>query len=263
METILKTIRIYARTGSRYKVWLFLNIFLSSMGIIFGSILVPLVASKGINALAGFSKNGGDFWATFGVIITLYVVFQFFSWSLWRLGSICEIKFVVPSLRDLNQRVFSHLTSMSYRFFTNSFGGSLVAQTNRFVYSFERLYDVFIYDVLGITIRLVFASIVLFTFVPGIALGLIVWSALYIASSIFLSIKKLPLSKKAAKRQSETTARLADNLTNMSNIKYFAREKHEIKQFKKITQKLATAANWDWGIAAINIYLARLFVDVI
>jgi ATP-binding cassette subfamily B protein len=68
---------------------------------------------------------------------------------------------------------------------------------------------------------------------------------------LFLSIKKLPLSKKSAKRQSETTARLADNLTNISNIKYFAREKYEKKQFNKITQKLATANNWDWGIAQL------------
>ena len=51
--------------------------------------------------------------------------------------------------------------------------------------------------------------------------------------------------------QSKTTARLADNLTNMSNIKYFAREKYEIGQYKKVTQKLADAQYWDWGIGEV------------
>ncbi|MEI6237075.1 MAG: ABC transporter ATP-binding protein, partial [Candidatus Saccharibacteria bacterium] len=46
-------------------------------------------------------------------------------------------------------------------------------------------------------------------------------------------------------------ARLADNLTNMSNIKYFAREKYETKQFNRITQKLADSQYWDWGIGEI------------
>ncbi len=37
----------------------------------------------------------------------------------------------------------------------------------------------------------------------------------------------------------------------MSNIKYFAREKYETKQFNRITQKLADSQYWDWGIGEI------------
>ncbi|MEI6237626.1 MAG: ABC transporter ATP-binding protein, partial [Candidatus Saccharibacteria bacterium] len=248
METVRKTIRLYLSAVLKYKLWLTLHLFTVCAAVFCGSIVLPYIISRGVNALPGFVQNGGEFWPTFGNIIILFIVFQILAWMLWRTSGLAIVKLEIPVMRDLNQKVFNHLTTMSYRFFTNAFGGSLVSQTNRFVSCFERLYDVLVFDFVGIMVRFVFSSIVLFSFAPSVAVGLIIWSILFVASSLLLSIKKLPLSKKAAANQSKTTARLADNLTNMSNIKYFAREKYETKQFNKITQKLADSQYWDWGV---------------
>ena len=157
-----------------------------------GSIVLPIIISKGVNALPSFVQNGGDFWSSFGNIIIFFVVFQILSWTLWRVGGLAIVKLEIPVMRDLSQKVFGHLTTMSYRFFANSFGGSLVSQTNRFVSGFERLYDVLVFDFVGISVRFIFSSIVLFTFAPSVAIGLIIWSTLFVASSLFLSIKAAP-----------------------------------------------------------------------
>ena len=263
MNLVKRTIRLYLNAALKYKVWLFLHLVVLTIAILFGSIILPYIISKGINKLPEYLKNGGDFWENFGTLIIIFIIFEVLSWMFWRIGGLIVMKLEISTMRDLNQNIFTHLTAMSNRFFNDRFGGALVAQSNRFVSAFERLYDTISYDLGGILVRLIFSTIVLFTFAPQVAVGLLIWSFIYSASAIFLSIKKLPLSKNAAANQSKTTASLADNITNITNIKYFAREKYEIKQFKNLTQKAAKSYYWDWGIAeAVNSwqgFLALIF----
>jgi len=231
-----------------HKGWLLLHLSTVSIAVIAGSIVLPYITSKGINALPAFLSHGGTFWKTFGGFIIAYIVFSMINWIMWRLSGLAAVNFSVKITRDLYRNVFDHLMQMSSRFFNDTFSGSLVAQTNRFVNSFERIYDVLSFDILMLLIRFIFSTIILFTFAPIIALGLIIWSILFTISAIFLSIKKFSLSKKAANKQSDTTARLADDLTNVSNIKYFARERYEMQEFRTITSRLARAMTWDRGV---------------
>lgn len=267
MKTIKKTIALYYRSAMRYKLWLILHLFLLSIAIILGSIVIPYIMSKGVEKLSGYQNNVNNFWDYFGTIIIAFIVCEVISWIIWRLGGLVVMKLEISTMRDLNQKVFNHLTKMSNRFFNDSFSGSLVAQTNRFVTAFERLYDIISYELLQIVIKMVFSTAILATFAPKIALGLIIWSAIYTLSSIFLSIKKLPLSKKAASNQSKTTGQLADNLTNITNIKYFAQEKYEIKRYKKTLNEAAHSYFWDWGMSeaiyAWQGFLALLFEIIV
>jgi ATP-binding cassette subfamily B protein len=102
--------------------------------------------------------------------------------------------------------------SLSYRFFANSFSGSLVTQANRFVNSFERLYDTMSLQVLPLVVRLIGAVIITATFAPFIALALLSFSVLFTASAVFLFYRKAPYSRAAVNAHSRLTGRLADDL---------------------------------------------------
>jgi len=251
VTTLQKTVVLYSRAAWKHKGWLLLHLCMVTIAVICDSIIVPLIASRGINLLPAFLIHGGNFWHVFSKYINYFIIFTAISWTSWRLSGLAIVKFEIPVMRDLSRNVFNHLMEMSNRFFTNTFGGSLVAQTNRYINSFEKLYDSFSFDLLVMIIRLVFSTAIIFTFAPTVAVGLVIWSILFIASALWLSFRKLPLSKTAATCQSQTTARLADSITNIVNIKYFAREKYEINQFNEVTQKQNHAATWDWGIQEV------------
>lgn len=239
-----------------------------SLAVIAGGVVIPFISSKAINALNSYLKTeGSEFWPVFGGYIIAFIAVSAFGWISWRCSGLAYLKFEISTTKDLYRKVFKHLMSMSYRFFTDTFGGSLVAQTNRFVKGFENLYDVISFDLLILVIRYIVAIAITVQIAPTVAIGLLIWSVLFVSSAIFLSVKKLPLSKRSASRQSETTGRLSDNLTNISNIKYFAKEKLEIKGFKEVTSRLAKAQMWDWGVQEIlfawQAFLAIIFEIIV
>lgn len=251
MDTIKKTTKLYFKAAWSHKYWLALHLFTVSVAVIAGSIVLPYITSRGINTLTTFLRTGGVFWKTFGGFIVAFIIFEIIDWVAWRISGLAVVNFEIKTMRDLYRKVFDHLMQMSSRFFNDTFGGSLVAQTNRFVASMEKIYDVISFDLLILFIRLIFSTIILLTFAPVIGIGLIAWTVIFTASAVFLSIKKLRLSKKAAQNQSSTTARLSDDFTNIANIKYFAREKYEISKFRSVTEQLKTAMTWDWGIQEV------------
>lgn len=249
MSTTRKTINLYWQASLKHKGWMILDLITLTFAIIASNVVEPFILSRGINALPGFLNSGSsDFWTNFRLYILAFMATLIILWVLWRISGIAKIKFQVSVMIDLNRKVFAHLMEMSDRFFKDTFSGSLVAQTNRFVSSFERLHDIISFDVLTFVINLVFPTIILFTFAPWISLGILIWTLIYCSSVIYLSIKKYPYAKRSAANQSKNTAFLSDCLTNISNIKYFGRERHEVINNKQVTDKFARSLYWNWGL---------------
>ncbi|MDF2461695.1 MAG: MdlB, multidrug/protein/lipid transporter ATPase, ATP-binding cassette, subfamily bacterial, partial [Candidatus Saccharibacteria bacterium] len=246
-KTPSKTIKLYWQALRPYRGWVWMHLVLVAAAVALQSIAVPYLLSEGLGELPGFlAKPGADFWAAFGTIITLYLLAQAGVWLFWRISGIALVKMQIGVVRDLEQSVFNHLTTLSYRFFTGSFSGALVTQANRFVSSFERLYDSLAFDILSLAIRISFSFLIIFMFAPLVAWGLLAFCALYIVSAVILFKKKMPASARSAAAHTKVTARLADNLTNVSAIKYFARERDEIRAYGDITTHHYLAARRDW-----------------
>src|SRR5262249_2218768 len=152
----------------------------------------------------------------FGAIIALYIAAQAGAWIFWRTSGWAMVTMELGVMRDLEQRIFRHFTTLSYRFFANSFSGALVTQANRFVSSYERLYDSLAFDIMPLIIKTGFSFVIIGTFAPGVAAGLLIFSTLFVLSAITLFSRKMPTSAAAASAHTKLVARLADNLTNVS-----------------------------------------------
>lgn len=88
---------------------------------------------------------------------------------------------------DAFQRIFRH----SYDFFSNTFAGSLVAKTRRYVRSLEQIHDQIVFSGWMNGLRLVFgiAVLIYFSFILGTIL--LIWLVLYIGISALFVKKKV------------------------------------------------------------------------
>lgn len=210
------------------------------------SIATPFLLSLGIRELPAYLAAPTGFMAVFGSIITFYLVAQVATWAFWRLSGWAVVVFEIGVMAKLEQQNFEHLSALSYRFFTSSFTGSLVNQSNRLVGAFERLYDALAFDIMTLLIKVGFSFAVLITVSTPVAFGMLGFFACYVILAISLAIWKMPASAAAAAGSTRATGRLADNLSNISAIKYFARELDEQANFKKLVLENRRLYTRDW-----------------
>jgi ATP-binding cassette subfamily B protein len=251
-----RTVALYWDSLRPYRWLATAHILCITIAVFLQGTLVPYLLALGLRRLPHFVLGPSTpqaFQAAFGAIITVYLLAQAGQWVFWRISGLALTNMQIKTMQDLEDRVFRHLSRLSYRFFANSFSGSLVTQANRFVNSFERLYDTMSLQVLPLVVRLIGAVIITATFAPFIALALLSFSVLFTASAVFLFYRKAPYSRAAVNAHSRLTGRLADDLTNISAIKYFARENDEIKGYSDISDHLAKLQfkNWYLGEAII------------
>jgi ATP-binding cassette subfamily B protein len=268
IHTSRQTLGLYWARMRPYRWLVISQLFAITAGVLLQNILVPWQLAQGLKVLPGFAAQpSADFWAVFGSILLIYCLAQLGQWLSWRLSAFVGTRLSARVIRDLDQSVFRHLSSLSYKFYANTFAGSLVAQSNRFVGSFERLYDTLVYNVLPLLLRVAAAFIVILFFAPWVALGLLVFSVVYTATAGYLFHRKAALSRRAAAARTKLTARLADNLTNIAAVKYFAREDDEIKGFQKLSQRHygLLRRDWDFGeaILAWQALLMTVFETVV
>jgi ATP-binding cassette subfamily B protein len=246
-KTPRKTIKLYWQTVRRYRGWLLMHLLTVAAAVLLQNIAVPYLLTSGLRQLPKFLAHpGANFQDYFGSIIILYILCQVGAWVFWRTSGWAIVTMEVGVMRDLEQRIFRHLTTLSYRFFANSFSGALVTQANRFVSSYERLYDSLSFDIMPLILKTGFSFVIIGAFAPGVAVGLLIFCTFFILSAITLFTWKMPSSSAAASAHTTLIARLADNLTNVSAIKYFARERDEIRSFDGITQNHFKLARKDW-----------------
>jgi len=138
-------------------------------------------------------------------------------------------------MKELYNYAFLKLQGHSYNFFVNTFQGSLVAKTRRYVRAFEQLQDNLIYYFLYSFSQLLGIFVVLFFVAPAISSFYAIWCLVSFTVIVFMVHKKRKYDLRAAAADSRVTAGLSDAITGILNIKMFTSEKGEINRFSRIT----------------------------
>jgi len=149
----------------------------------------------------------------------------------WRLVLWLCWKGETRAMFNLRKQCFDHLMHQSINFHNDKFGGSLVSQTTRFVGAYERMCDTIIWQIIPLISSFIFAFTILGFQLPLFALALAGLSMIFLSVAWF-SFKKLRiLNEQEAAASSRLTGQLADSITNISAVKSFARESHEVNLF--------------------------------
>lgn len=236
IKTTGRTLHYYWQEIKKYK-WYSLGMMVSTPIVVFvRAILAPLIFADLIEkASLGLPADEMLRVAALEIIgfFTLYILNKV---ALEELRLYWCWKMEVLAMYDLAVNCFTVVNDQSMQFHNDRFSGSLVSQTNKFVWAFERLVDTFIWDLWPTLCYIIMVIIVLAPQVPWFAVGIVGFVALYALVS-GLSFKKIAhLSDNVAAAETKQTGQLADSISNIISVKSYAHEAHERHRYANFSR---------------------------
>lgn len=226
-----QTLKLYWHAATRYKAMMWKIYSLTVVAQFAEELMVPLLISGILTKLAANNLDGLTFSAVWPILLAI-ILLEVFGQVMWNIMIRLLWRWEEWVMRDLQMRCFDHLSTMSYRFFANRFGGSLVNQVNKFCNSFERLVDALTWNVFKLVVAVIFTVIILAPKAPAVVIAILAFSAVYIPLIWIYRRQQLPLNKQWAAAETSRSGQLADAITNILAVKSFANEKLEHKLMK-------------------------------
>ncbi|OGI72983.1 hypothetical protein A3D42_03095 [Candidatus Nomurabacteria bacterium RIFCSPHIGHO2_02_FULL_41_18] len=152
-----------------------------------------------------------------------------------RWGQFLVTRFQSSVMKNLMDLTFSKLQNHSYTFFADSFSGSLVNKSKKFVKSFETVHDIILDNFWQPFIAFLSIFIVFFIQSYPIALVFFVVYLLYFLIIISMSKKTIQAYIEKAQADSKVTGYIADALVNILATKASSASAREIESFKIVT----------------------------
>ncbi len=228
-----RTLHYFWSVLKKRKLALIINFTFTPLAILFGEILVGYEFGKLFQKIVELKP--GDSLDALYHIAWLIIAFYLLQIVFYRINDYTAIWRQTKGLRDLEQDIFKKLPSHGYRFFSETYGGALVSQVNRFLKSFEQFDDLLFFSYLETFSRTFLAAGILLVIAPPLGLLILVWAPIFIFASAFVSIKKSPITRVEAAADSKVIAFLADAITNMITVKTFARARSESRIFNSVS----------------------------
>ncbi len=235
-NTVFRTLHYYWQEIKKYK-WYALGTFLITPVVVFiKAILAPLIfadliekVSQGLpfEELVGIAL-GEIFFFLFLYMLNKLVLEELRLFWCWKLELL--------AIYDLADLCFDTVSAQSMQFHSDRFSGSLVSQTNKFIWAFERLIDVIVWDFWPMLVYIIMVVIVLAPQVPWFAAGLVIFVIVY-ATIAGLSFRKIGhLNDEEASAEAKQTGQLADSISNIISVKSYAMEGHEKERYSKFAK---------------------------
>jgi len=134
----------------------------------------------------------------------------------------------------------------SHNFFQNNFSGSLANKVRDLASCTPTMLGRILYSFLNVFLSLVIAFVALFSIHKAFAFALIFWAIIFILMALKAAKISDPLSVAAADQQTKIMGNLVDVLSNIANVRLFARSRFEsdrINIFQDEYSKLSKRRN--------------------
>ncbi len=221
----------------KYKVAFLVILGLFFLRVVFDFILIPFYFKGIIDIISRPDVNtalvSSDLFKLVFIIITLHLMVSLTA----RSRQFIYYNFLINVVRGLRNFAFQKIEQNSQTFFANTFAGSLVTKSRRFVNAFEVMLGIFVFDFLAIFIILVGVFVVLIKESTTISFVFFGLTAVYLITVLFFIKKKMAYDVLEAEQDSKISGRLADIFSNVSAIKFFSARNSEIDSFGKYTEE--------------------------
>lgn len=230
-KTTWRTMHYYWRELVKYK-WYSLGCILVTPVVVFiRAILAPLIFADLIEKVSQNLPFDQLIQTALVEVIFFFVLFAFNKLVLEELRLFWCWKMELLAIYDLSDLCFNTVSEQSMQFHNDRFSGSLVSQTNKFIWGFERLFDTFIWDLWPMIVYLIFVIIVLAPQVPWFAFGLVLFTIIYATIAGITFRRTSHLNDEEASAEAKQTGQLADSISNIVSVKSYAREQYERKRY--------------------------------
>ena len=242
-----RTLYYYWQCSKKYKWYAIGTIISTPIVVLIRTILIPLIFANMIEAVSAGIPNDQIISTLLPQGLTLIGLYLAGGVILGWLRVRWCWKYELKVIYELAKICFDAVSAQSMQFHNNRFSGSLVSQTNKFIGSFERFFDIITFDILYIASMFVFIFAVLVVRAPFFVLGLFAFVFAYIACSALTFKKIFHLSKEHAEAETRQTGQLADSISNILSVKSYGREEHERRRYANFNR-----ASYNAGIAHMN-----------
>lgn len=230
----------------QYKTRTILLLILIPIYIFISNIIVPRGTSDIIGMLSAGDFEIANYTGVlmFLLIPTVFnnlVIVRIIDWLDWSLDAKCG--------EYLSQLAFNAVINQSMTFHSNHFSGSLTSQANKFPSAFIDLKSNFVWDIFPLILMVIYSVGAAFMVCPPFAAILLLFVILYSTAAIITYYKTRHIDAKLAEAENKQTGQLADSVTNVVNVKSYAREKFEKTRFSRATKFTKDAT---FGVAKVS-----------
>lgn len=188
-----------------------------------------------IDRVAHYNGNEGGlgnvvFWPALS-----YVLLSVMLGMTFRFYDFITLKLMPNIKRDIQQQMLFYLEEHSHTYFQNNFAGSLSNKISDMMRSVPEILAMLTDSCLTSFLGVIFSSITMYFVQPVFAIVLILWACIYFYISWRLSIKGRYYAKILAESRSVLSGKQVDSISNIVNIRLFARHKFEVGYVRKYT----------------------------
>ena len=227
-KTLTRRTLHYYWLATRNHQGLFWGLIASTIGFCgFLSYGNPYVMSLIVDRIGAGPVAADEVFAVFGPYIAALIAINLAGQACSKLQDYTMWKLQIAVNYDLATMAFDCLCNQSLSFHSNRFGGTLVAQTSKFMSAYTLLLNTITFPFLPIVCSVVFTCSLLFPVVPLYTVVLMGLLAVYAAVSYIMYKRILHLNEQAAGAQNQLSGELSDAVTNILAVKTFGREDYE------------------------------------
>lgn len=211
----------------------FLIITLTSTIWGFNDILFPYFLKLIINKVPAFKGNATDIfsvikWPLLGLMgmwTTQEISMRLQGWLSYKHFPVLKA--------NIRKQVFKYVKGHSYEYFSNNFAGNIANKLSTLPESIELLLETAMFCFTPLIVMTILTTILLYKTSPFFALILVIWLILHAVITGFF-LKKINIRAEIhAESVSRLTGVLVDSLTNIFNVRMFARGIHEDSYFAR------------------------------
>ncbi|WP_353269614.1 ABC transporter ATP-binding protein [Wolbachia endosymbiont (group A) of Myopa testacea] len=190
----------------------------------------------------------------------IYFVLLFVVWwetlnIFWRISEYLFMKILPTVKTEIVSSVTCHIINYSHCFFQENFAGSISNKVSEISRAVASIIEICIERIFYKSMMLIFATIVLYSVNPVFALVFVLWCIIFILTNMYLMKHMENYANISAESSSAAFGRLVDIISNISNVKIFARKLFEVNLLKRFLTKVR--------LHDINLYRFEIKVNYI
>ncbi len=182
-------------------------------------LIIDKVAEAGENTALLFETVKWPAILYVGSGIVLNIAFRFYDWVVMN---------TFPPMRsDITQEMFDYVEQHSYNYYQQNFSGSLANKINDMARASIQVLSNLIDNFFARGLSVVVGTFTMYFVHPYFALVVVVWGLFFISGAIVLSKRSQQYSSAYSEVRSSVVGKIVDSLSNILNVKIFAREGYE------------------------------------
>jgi len=223
----------------------------------------PYFMKRIVNVLAHYHGSSSGMYHALSPTLILLVVFWLVCETISRLQGILAI-YIFPKFRaQIRNMVFNYVKQHSHDYFSNQLAGNVAKKLSDLPTSSENIMEMLCYPFISVAAGAVIVLVMMWQIKPGFAWITFTWLCLHLSLTALCLKYTAHLWEVHSEAVSTLSGKIVDVLTNILNVKLFARSSYEenyLKKFQHDEIKKSRKVLWTMEYARMGLSLSALFL---